>query len=86
MTPQGFMNRFVGRIEDRVMDERREQLKRELAPLLFNQGPQNINPTLNQLSALERMQDDAMRARQYGIGAVPRATVAGPLQSLLFEQ
>jgi hypothetical protein len=85
MTPQGFMNRFVGKMEDRVMDERREQLKRELAPLLFNQGPQNINPTLNQLSALERMQDDAMRARQYGIGAVPRATVAGPLQSLLFE-
>ena len=85
ITPQGFMNRFVGKMEDRVMDERREQLKRELAPLLFNQGPQNINPTLNQLSALERMQDDAMRARQYGIGAVPRATVAGPLQSLLFE-
>lgn len=85
ITPQGFMNRFVGRMEDRVMDERREQLKRELAPLLFNQGPQNINPTLNQLSALERMQDDAMRARQYGIGAVPRATIAGPLQSLLFE-
>ncbi len=84
-SPSGALRNFIGAMENRVLDERREDLKRELAPLLFRQGPQNINPTLEQLQALQRMQDDAMRARQYGISALPRGAVAGPLQGLLFD-
>lgn len=77
LNPKRVVDRMFGDIDDQVQRSRDSTKFQNIGEVTLGQGPDNINRSLNQLDALDRMRLEQMRLGRYGQGAGSRSGILG---------